>query len=82
MNLAALLAYQGDLDGARVACELAIQSGHRDAAPRAAVVLGSVHARQGDALGARAAYKLAVDSGHAEAAPLAFAELQKLGPVR
>ena len=51
-------------------------------APRAAVLLGSVHALQGDALGARAAYKLAVDSGHPEAAPQAFAELQKLGPAR
>jgi tetratricopeptide (TPR) repeat protein len=72
-------AYQaGKLDTAETAWRQAIDSGHAEAAPRAAVYLGLLLAEQGDIVGAKAAYQQAIDSGHAEAAPAAAANLGRL----
>jgi tetratricopeptide (TPR) repeat protein len=62
---------QGDIEGARRACERVIASGHPDEAPRAAVDLGALLASQGDIEGARVAFEFAADSGHPEHAPWA-----------
>ena len=66
------------MDGARAAYQQAIDSGHADAAPMAAVNLGELLAEQGDADGAKAAYQQAIDSGHADAAPTAAVNLGEL----
>jgi non-ribosomal peptide synthetase-like protein len=66
-----MLLAQGDVEGARRACERVIASGHPDEAPRAAVDLGALLAVQGDIEGARLAFEFAADSGHPEHAPWA-----------
>jgi tetratricopeptide (TPR) repeat protein len=66
-------------DGARAAYQFAIDSGHADEAPKAALGLGILLKEQGDSDGARAAYQHAIDSGHPEAKPLASAALEDLG---
>jgi Flp pilus assembly protein TadD len=73
-----LLKEQADVDGARAAFQVAVDSGHPDAAPKAAVGLGLLLAKQGDVDGARAAYQLAVDSGHSDMAPMAMHRLRLL----
>ena len=60
---------QGDVAGARAAYQQAIDSGHADVAPAAAVGPGDLLREQGDVAGARAAYQQAIDSGHADLAP-------------
>ena len=57
--------------GAKDAYQQAIDSGHADAAPTAAIDLGDLLAEQGDVAGAKDAYQLAIDSGHADEAPRA-----------
>ena len=57
--------------GAKAAYQQAIDSGHADVAPEAAVGLGVLLARQGDVAGAKAAYQQAIDSGHTDEAPTA-----------
>jgi tetratricopeptide (TPR) repeat protein len=49
----------------------AVDSGHSDAAPRAAFNLGILLKGQGDMDGARAAFQLAIGSQHADQAPRA-----------
>jgi TPR repeat protein len=66
-----LLEGQGNVVGARAAYQVAIDSGHAEAAPMAAVNLGVLLAGQGDVVGARAAYQVAIDSSHAKWAPWA-----------
>jgi predicted negative regulator of RcsB-dependent stress response len=63
---------------ARAAYQRAIDSGHAEWAPRAAINLGVLLAKQGDVDGAWAAYQRAIDSGHAEWAPKAAASLRRL----
>ena len=75
VNLGLLLAEQGDVVGARVAYQRAIDSGHTEEAPRAAVNLGLLLAEQGDVDGARVAYQRAIDSGHTDEAPRAALNL-------
>jgi hypothetical protein len=58
-----------------------LRSGHRGAAPLAAVELGLLYERRwrrGDAVRARALFQLAIDSGHEKAAPLAELHLRGL----
>ena len=64
--------------GARAAYQQAIDSGHADRAPQAAVNLGVLLEEQGDVAGARAAYQQAIDSGHADVAPMAAVGLGEL----
>lgn len=66
------------MEGARAACQQAIDSGHADWAPLAAANLGNVLASQGDVEGARAAYQLAIDSGHTRVASAARRRLDEL----
>ena len=66
---------RGDVEGATAAYRRAIDSGHADAAPLAALALGNLLKEQGDVEGAKAAYQRAIDSGHAEAAPRAAVSL-------
>ena len=61
-----LLAEQGDVQGAKAAYQQAIDSGHADEAPTAAVNLGVLLQEQGEWRGAKAAYQQAIDSGHAD----------------
>ena len=61
------LAEQGDVEGAKAAYQLAIDSGYAELAPMAALGLGDLLKDQGDVEGAKAAYQLAIDSGHSEA---------------
>lgn len=75
-----LLAEQGDVRGARAAYQSAIDSGHPDEAPAAAVNLGVLLKEQGDVQGARAAWQLAIDSGHEQAATRAQTYLAELDP--
>jgi predicted negative regulator of RcsB-dependent stress response len=74
-----LLQEQGDVTGAQVAYRQAIDSGHPDQAPRAAINLGNLLAEQGDVAGARAAFQQAIDSGHSDQASAALRALQQLG---
>jgi TolA-binding protein len=69
---------QGDPARAAAAFQLAIDSGHADWAPTAALSLGVLRERQGDPAGAAAAYQLAIDSGHADAAAVAREQLSHL----
>jgi tetratricopeptide (TPR) repeat protein len=71
----ALLHEQGDALGAQQAWQEAIDSGHPDAAPIAAVSLGLLLHDQGDAPGARQAYQQAINSGHTDWAPMAAVSL-------
>jgi tetratricopeptide (TPR) repeat protein len=75
IKLGLRLAEQGDVAGARAAYQRAIDSGHADEAPRAAVNLGVLLKQQKDVAGAQAAYQRAIDSGHADYAPRAEANL-------
>jgi tetratricopeptide (TPR) repeat protein len=66
-----LLKDQGEVEGARAAYQQAIDSGHHERAPIAALELGDLLKKQGEVEGARAAYQQAIDSGHHERAPMA-----------
>ncbi len=66
-----LLAEQGDVPRAKAAFQQAMDSGHPDVSPMAAVNLGLLLAGQGDVAGERAAYQRAIDSGHPDAGPVA-----------
>jgi TPR repeat protein len=70
-----------DRDRAAAIYQRVMQSGHRGAAPLAAVQLGLLYERRwrrGDAARARALFQLAIDSGHEQAAPLAELHLRGL----
>jgi WD40 repeat protein len=91
LRLAEQLQQQGDAAGARAAYQKAIDSGHPEHAPAAALNLGNLLSeearrkplrtgyflllKQGDAARARAAYQKAIDSGHPEHAPAAALSL-------
>jgi Tfp pilus assembly protein PilF len=80
-KLAAVCERWRDRDRAAAIYQRLIQSGHRGAAPLAAVQLGLLYERRwhrGDAARARALFQLAIDSGHAQAAPLAEIHLRGL----
>ena len=62
--LEAFFEAQGDLEGAAAAYQQAIDSGHREQSPRAALLLGALLAAQRNPEGARAAFQRAIDSGH------------------
>ena len=79
--LALLRKEQGDLAGAAAAYQVAIDSGHADLAPGAAVGLGLLRQEQGDLAGTAAAYQVAIDSGHANLAPAAAAALGRLRSI-
>jgi Tfp pilus assembly protein PilF len=66
--------FKGQRD-AGAAYQPAIDFGHADPAPKAAVNLGVLRAGQGDAAGAGAAYQPAIDSGHVDQAPKAAVNL-------
>lgn len=74
-RLGILLEQQGDVKGARAAYQRAIDSGHAEWSPGAAVNLGALLVDQGDVEDAKAAYQRAIDSGHPEAAPMAVFNL-------
>ena len=57
-----MLAGQGDTAGATAAYQLAIDSGHAEHGPMAALNLGNLRDEQGDTDGAEAAYRLAIES--------------------
>ena len=65
----------GDVEGARAAYQLAIDSGDAETAAVAASNLGYLLHVQGDVEGAQAAYQQAIDSGHPQYAPLAAKNL-------
>ena len=73
-----LLEEQGDVTAAQEVFQEAIDSGHADATPMAAVGLGILLASQDDVAGAKAAYQRAIDSRHSEAAPTAAVGLGNL----
>jgi tetratricopeptide (TPR) repeat protein len=64
----------GDAVGAKAAYRQAIDSGHSDEAPKAAVNLGALLHDEGNAEGAKAAYRQVIHSGH-PAAPIAAVNL-------
>jgi hypothetical protein len=69
------------VSGCAVAGARLLRSGHRDAAPLAAVELGLLYERRwrrGDAARARTLFHFAINSGHAKAAPLAEIHLRGL----
>ena len=70
LKLGDLLNKQGDVEGARAAYQLAIDSGNTKVASMAALSLGTMLDAQGDTT-ARAAFRLAIDSGDAEVSPMA-----------
>jgi len=74
----ALLHEQGDALGAQQAWQEAIESGHPEAAPRAAFLLGILLHEQGDTHGAQQAYQKAIDSGRSDWAPKAMERLRLL----
>ena len=79
VNLGISLRERGDVEGARTALERATESTHEDAAPMAALNLGTLLLpEQRDVAGARAAYQQAVDSGHPTYAPEALINLGTL----
>jgi hypothetical protein len=57
------------------AFQVAIDSGHDDRAPMAAVGLGLLREEQGDMVAAAEALRVAIDSGHADVAPMAAVKL-------
>ena len=73
-----LLQQQGNLEEAKALYLQTIDSGHADAAPKAANNLGVLLQQQGDVERAQAAYRHAIDSGHADAAPKAAFNLGEL----
>jgi tetratricopeptide (TPR) repeat protein len=64
-----LLKDQGEVEGARAAYQQAIDSGHHERAPMAAVGLALMLEEQGEVEGARAAFQQAIDSGHHDWSP-------------
>ena len=64
--------------GARAAYQRAVDSGHPEAFPQAAVNYGCLLMDEGDIEGARAMFRRAAESGHAEAAPIAADYLDQL----
>jgi predicted negative regulator of RcsB-dependent stress response len=64
--------------GAKNAYQQAINSGHHDYAPAAALNLGMLLDAQGDALGAQNAYQQAINSAHHDYAPTAARCLEQL----
>lgn len=66
-----------EVDEARAAWQLAVDSGHAEYAPEGAYLLGRMYAAEGDLPSARSAYQVAVDSGHPVYAERATAELRK-----
>src|SRR5829696_4414003 len=80
-GLAAVCERWRDRDRAAAIYQRVVQSGHRGAAPLAAVRLGLLYERRwrrGDAARARALFQLAIDSGHEQAASLAELHLRGL----
>src|SRR5829696_4444768 len=80
-GLAAVCERWRDRDRAAAIYQRVVQSGHRGAAPLAAVQLGLLYERRwrrGDAARARALFQLAIDSRHEQAAPLAELHLRGL----
>ncbi len=75
LSLGTLLLDQGDLEGAKAILQRAIDSGHAEVAPSAAVGLGLLLRDQGDVEGAKAAFQRAVNSGHPDWAPRAVFNL-------
>ncbi|MFI6359343.1 tetratricopeptide repeat protein [Streptomyces sp. NPDC050743] len=73
-DLGALLAEQGETAAALIALEVAVDSGHRLAAPRAAARMGLLLSERGDTEQAVAAFRLAAEAGEPE--PAAAARLQ------
>ena len=72
-------AYQaGQLARAADLWQLAIDSGHADYAPQAALNLGVLRREQGNPAGAEQAWQLAIDSGHVDVAPKAALNLRRL----
>jgi tetratricopeptide (TPR) repeat protein len=61
-----MLAKQGDVEGARAAYQLAIDSGHPRLGGRAASNLGNLLTRRDDEAAAARAYRLAADLGNAK----------------
>jgi tetratricopeptide (TPR) repeat protein len=70
--------HSADEQQARLAYQQAIDSGHADAAPMAAVGLGTLLEEKGDSAAAKATFQRAIDSGHADAAPQAALDLGNL----
>jgi hypothetical protein len=64
-----LLANAGDVDGARAAYQIVIDSGDREQGAEAAAALGPLLAEGGDLTGAREALQRAADSAHPERGP-------------
>jgi TolA-binding protein len=60
---------RGEPSTAMAALQQVVDSGHRDHAPMAAIILGVLSEEQGDMDGAKAAYHLAIDSNHPDKAP-------------
>ncbi|MGW7524111.1 tetratricopeptide repeat protein [Streptomyces sp. NPDC054783] len=76
-DLGGLLAEQGETAAALIAFEVAVDSGHRLAAPRAAARMGLLLSERGDTEEAAAALRLAAEPEEAEEAePAAIARLQ------
>ncbi|MEV6056348.1 tetratricopeptide repeat protein [Streptomyces sp. NPDC052107] len=73
-DLGALLAEQGETAAALIALEVAVDSGHRLAAPRAAARMGLLLSERGDSEKAVAAFRLAAEAEEPE--PAAAARLQ------
>ena len=69
-NLGLMLQNRGDADGAKTFYRVALASGHRTEAPKAAVNLGLLLERAGDAPGAEAAYREGVAYGEPDAVVL------------
>jgi tetratricopeptide (TPR) repeat protein len=65
------LARRGDLDGAAVQYQKAIDSGHPDAVAEAGIKLGIVRDKAGDKASAMSAFRAAMATGHPERAPVA-----------
>ena len=71
VDLGFMLEGQENVQAARAAYQLAIDSGHPDQAPKASVNLGRMLHRHEDAEGARIAFQLAIDSGNPDYVPIA-----------
>jgi tetratricopeptide (TPR) repeat protein len=73
-----MLSKRGDVDGARAAYQVAIDSGHAEFAPAVWFNLGNLLVEEGDDEGARAAYQEAIDSGNPRQAGRAAVNLGNL----
>lgn len=69
---------EGDISGALLAYQRAVDSRHHNYAPLASLKLGVLLQGQSDAAGAVTNYQRAIDSGHADLAPLAALRLADL----